>query len=112
MRGLAKYGYTSICSTPKSGITKVFLSDFREVFDRDTHFQEKQPLDLSKPVIKKTIRREWSRIAKARPSQGACPNGLLSQLPPTYLDDHPITFMDWKIPLHGFIYFENFYKFT
>ena len=103
MRGLAKYGYTSIISSsPKSGITKVFLSDFRKVFDRHTHFQEKQPLDLSKPVIKKTIRREWSRIAKTRPSQGACPNGLLSQLPPTYLDDHPITFMDWKIPLHCF----------
>ena len=70
------------------------LSDFRKVFDRHTHFQEKQPLDLSKPVIKKTIRREWSRIAKTRSSKGACPNGLLLQLPPTYLDDHPITFMN------------------
>ena len=91
MRGLAKYGYTDIISSsPKSGITKVFLSDFKKVFDRHTQLQDIQPTALSKPIIKKTIQKEWSRMWSTQLSQGACPYGLLSQLPPTYLDDHPI----------------------
>lgn len=61
MRGLTKHGYTNILSSsPKCWITKVFLSDFRKVFDR--HLQDIQPTDLSKLVIKKTIQREWSRM--------------------------------------------------
>ena len=107
MRGLAKYGYTSIISSsPKSGITKVFLSDFRKVFDRHTHFQEKQPLDLSKPVIKRPFEENGLELRRPDPPREHVPMVFShSSLLPILMTLSPL----WteKFLSIVFIYFEN-----